>query len=67
MMSYLQNFLTMPKVVYLIIAISCWYYPNPDVATSNAVDGVINVPMTPETLKELQRILGLQEIGAAVN
>ncbi|KAK0750071.1 hypothetical protein B0T18DRAFT_437417 [Schizothecium vesticola] len=53
-------------VVYVIIAISCWYYPNPDVATSNPVDGLINVPMTPETLQELQRILSLQNIGSGM-
>ncbi|KAL6857446.1 hypothetical protein ACO1O0_004881 [Amphichorda felina] len=26
-------------IVYVIIAIACWYYPNPDVATSNGFGG----------------------------
>lgn len=28
-----------PQVVYIIIAIAAWFYPNPDVATSNDFDG----------------------------
>ncbi|KAK4445463.1 Sodium/calcium exchanger protein-domain-containing protein [Podospora aff. communis PSN243] len=45
-------------IVYVIIAIACWYYPNPDVATSNSVD-VVNVAMTMETLQKLQKMLDL--------
>ncbi|EFQ31998.1 calcium/proton exchanger [Colletotrichum graminicola] len=46
-------------VVYAIIAIACWYYPNPDVATSNglAVSEVVNVTMTVDTLRQLQQLL----------
>ncbi|KAL3424714.1 vacuolar calcium ion transporter (calcium/proton exchanger) [Phlyctema vagabunda] len=29
-------------IVYLIIAIAAWYYPNPDVATSNGIELVTN-------------------------
>lgn len=29
-----------PKIVYIIAAVASWYYPNPDVATSNGgLDG----------------------------
>jgi Ca2+:H+ antiporter len=42
----------------VIIAIACWYYPNPDVATSNSLKGsVVNVPMTIETFAQLQKVL----------
>ncbi|KAK5660606.1 hypothetical protein OQA88_13170 [Cercophora sp. LCS_1] len=41
-------------IVYVIIAIACWYYPNPDVATSN---GIVNVPMTADTLDKLRELL----------
>ncbi|KAK0743873.1 hypothetical protein B0T18DRAFT_416070 [Schizothecium vesticola] len=45
-------------IVYVIIAIACWYYPNPDVATSNSLKGsVVNVPMTIETFAQLQKML----------
>ncbi|KAK7433714.1 vacuolar calcium ion transporter (calcium/proton exchanger) [Colletotrichum acutatum] len=43
-------------VVYTIIAIACWYYPNPDVATSNGMDAV-NVTISIEALQELQQLL----------
>jgi len=50
--------------VYVIIAIACWYYPNPDVATSNSIRGsVVNVPMTIETLEQLQKLLGQYHSG----
>lgn len=42
------------QIVYIIIAIACWYYPNPDVATSN---GVVNVSMTVDTLDKLKALL----------
>ncbi|KAM5344470.1 hypothetical protein ACJ41O_013006 [Fusarium nematophilum] len=49
-------------VVYVIIAIACWYYPNPDVATSNGLQGaeVVNVTMSVDTLKQLQQLLASQ-------
>ena len=33
------------QIVYVIIAVAAWYYPNPDVATSNgtAVDPRVGV------------------------
>ncbi|ODA77335.1 hypothetical protein RJ55_06963 [Drechmeria coniospora] len=45
-------------IVYAIVAIASWYYPNPDVATSNgllpnAPDAAISV----DTLRQLQRLL----------
>lgn len=30
------------KIVYLIIAAAAWYYPDPDVATSNGLQGLVN-------------------------
>ncbi|GAB1319652.1 hypothetical protein MFIFM68171_09862 [Madurella fahalii] len=42
-------------VVYVIIAIACWYYPDPDVATSNG--SMVNVTMSIETLEKLQQLL----------
>jgi Ca2+:H+ antiporter len=41
------------------MAIACWYYPNPDVATSNAVGegGLVNVTMSVETLQALKKLL----------
>ncbi|TQN69554.1 Vacuolar cation/proton exchanger 2 [Colletotrichum shisoi] len=46
-------------VVYAIIAIACWYYPNPDVATSNGLEAteVVNITISIDTLQQLQRIL----------
>jgi Ca2+:H+ antiporter len=46
-------------VVYIIIAIACWYYPNPDVATSNGVESseMVNITMSVETLKQLRQLL----------
>ncbi|KAK7426557.1 hypothetical protein QQZ08_006887 [Neonectria magnoliae] len=46
-------------VIYAIIAIACWYYPNPDVATSNGFEGseFINVTMSVDTLHQLQQLL----------
>lgn len=44
--------------MYVIIAIACWYYPNPDVATSNGVEsGMVNVTMSIDTLKQLRQLL----------
>ncbi|KAH6981279.1 Sodium/calcium exchanger protein-domain-containing protein [Ilyonectria sp. MPI-CAGE-AT-0026] len=49
-------------VVYVIIAIACWYYPNPDVATSNGFEGseLINVTMSADTLRQLRQLLSVK-------
>lgn len=45
-------------IVYVIIAIACWYYPNPDVATSNGVESdMVKVTMSVDTLRQLQKLL----------
>ncbi|KAK2036635.1 hypothetical protein LZ31DRAFT_571286 [Colletotrichum somersetense] len=43
-------------VVYSIIAIACWCYPNLDVVTSNGLEGPenVDVTMTVDTLRQLQ-------------
>ncbi|KAF7196337.1 Beige protein-like 1 [Pseudocercospora fuligena] len=42
-------------IVYIIIAIASFYYPNPDVATSNGLEGVVsqNVTISAELYKQL--------------
>ncbi|KAF4958781.1 hypothetical protein FGADI_2125 [Fusarium gaditjirri] len=49
-------------VIYGIIAIACWYYPNPDVATSNGIEGseMVNVTMSVDTLRQLQKLINAQ-------
>ncbi|OLN96929.1 Vacuolar cation/proton exchanger 5 [Colletotrichum chlorophyti] len=49
-------------VVYVIIAIACWYYPNPDVATSNGLESseLVNITMSVDTLRQLQKLLTAQ-------
>jgi len=32
------------QIVYVIIAVAAWYYPNPDVATSNGIETVTALP-----------------------
>ncbi|KAH6617384.1 Sodium/calcium exchanger protein-domain-containing protein [Chaetomium tenue] len=46
-------------VVYIIIAIACWYYPDPEVATSNGLEGsaVVKVTMTKDALEQLQQLV----------
>ncbi|KAH9895418.1 hypothetical protein F4778DRAFT_794298 [Xylariomycetidae sp. FL2044] len=46
-------------VVYVIIAIASWYYPNPDVATSNGLEGVgmQNITVSAEQLDQLRKLL----------
>ncbi|KAK4120416.1 hypothetical protein N657DRAFT_649213 [Parathielavia appendiculata] len=46
-------------IVYIIIAIACWYYPDPDVATSNGLEqpAVVKVTMTKDLLDQLQQLL----------
>jgi Ca2+:H+ antiporter len=46
-------------VVYIIIAIACWYYPDPEVATSNGLEGsaMVKVTMTKDALEQLQQIV----------
>lgn len=48
-------------VVYVIIGIASWYYPNPDVATSNGLEssGMVNVTMSAEMLRQLEEMLKL--------
>lgn len=50
----------MPKVVYVIIAIASYYYPNPDIATSNGLEGVLekNVTIPMHLYKELLALAG---------
>jgi Ca2+:H+ antiporter len=50
------------QVVYVIIAIACWYYPDPDVATSNGLEGsgVVNVAMSKDMVEQLQQLLKTQ-------
>jgi len=31
------------QIVYIIIAIAAWFYPDPDVATSNDFEGVVPI------------------------
>jgi Ca2+:H+ antiporter len=31
-------FLTSKQIVYVIVAVAAWYYPSPDVATSNGAE-----------------------------
>ncbi|KAH6889782.1 Sodium/calcium exchanger protein-domain-containing protein [Thelonectria olida] len=52
-------------VIYVIIAIACWYYPNPDVATSNGLEGseLVNVTMSVDTVKQLQKLLASAQLG----
>jgi Ca2+:H+ antiporter len=51
--------LTGNQVVYIIIAIACWYYPDPDVATSNGLEesAMVKVTMTKDMLEKLQQLL----------
>ncbi|KXJ93961.1 Sodium/calcium exchanger protein-domain-containing protein [Microdochium bolleyi] len=49
-------------IVYIIIAIAAWYYPDPDVATSNGLQVAAgNVTISVESLKKIQQLLG--ELG----
>ena len=45
------------QIVYVIIAIASWYYPNPDVATSNGIEGMAvspnNITIDKALLKDL--------------
>lgn len=49
----------------MIIAIASWYYPNPDVATSNGIEGLAasavlkNVTIDRDLLKDLLRMANL--------
>ncbi|KAH7406244.1 Sodium/calcium exchanger protein-domain-containing protein [Phaeosphaeria sp. MPI-PUGE-AT-0046c] len=40
--NYLEGALLV--IVYLIVAVAAWYYPNPDIATSNGIEGMTSVP-----------------------
>lgn len=59
MLCLMTTFLT-PKahqLVYVIVAIASWYYPNPDVATSNGVEVAKQVTISAELVKQMQRYL----------
>ncbi len=36
--NYLEGALLV--IIYVIVAVAAWYYPNPDVATSNGIEGM---------------------------
>ncbi|KAL8819445.1 MAG: hypothetical protein Q9223_002128 [Gallowayella weberi] len=40
-------------IVYIIIAIASWYYPNPDVATSNGIEGLATSASSNERLAKI--------------
>lgn len=46
-------------VVYVVVAIASWYYPNPDVATSNGLGliGSKNMTVNIELLQQVQQLL----------
>ncbi|OAQ86028.1 vacuolar H+\/Ca2+ exchanger [Purpureocillium lilacinum] len=46
-------------IVYIIIAIACWYYPNPDVATSNSIPGLRldKATLGADGIRELRQLL----------
>ncbi|KAF2722921.1 hypothetical protein K431DRAFT_326489 [Polychaeton citri CBS 116435] len=45
-------------IVYVVIAIACWFYPDPDVATSNGLEGLVqqNVTIPAELYQQLLRL-----------
>lgn len=57
----LTNVFNFLQIVYVIIAIASWYYPDPDVATSNGIEGILggfsagekNVTVDAELLRQL--------------
>jgi len=55
--------LTITQIIYVIIAIASWYYPNPDVATSNGLEGLAgqNVTIDAEVLLGLLAKLNVQQ------
>ena len=48
------------QIVYIIIAIASFYYPNPDVATSNGVEAALqqNVTIPAHLYNELLALVG---------
>lgn len=44
-------------IVYVIIGIAAWYYPNPDVATSNALEGIQGSDVDGEVLRQLRALI----------
>ncbi|KAK0702199.1 hypothetical protein B0H67DRAFT_500437 [Lasiosphaeris hirsuta] len=46
-------------IIYVIIAIMCWYYPNPDVATSNGLEGpaAAHFPISMDMIQQLQKMM----------
>ncbi|KAK2610478.1 hypothetical protein N8I77_003905 [Diaporthe amygdali] len=49
-------------VVYVVVAIASWYYPNPDVATTNGIEDIVskNVTLSVEVLQQIQQLLQQQ-------
>lgn len=37
---YIKQGLILIQIIYVIVAVASWYYPNPDVATSNGAEGL---------------------------
>lgn len=50
------------QVVYVVVAIASWYYPNPDVATTNGLEDVVskNMTLSVEVLQQIQQLLQQQ-------
>ena len=57
----MQGLLIQGQIVYVIIAIAAFYYPDPDVATSNGVGELVakNVTIPAELY---QQLLALREL-----
>ena len=47
------------QIVYVVIAIASFYYPNPDVATSNGIEGQIasNVTIPAELYQQILTVI----------
>ena len=64
MIEDVATILTDSQIVYVIIAIASYYYPNPDVATSNGLEGLAasgqNVTISAAALQELLAALKVQ-------
>lgn len=50
------------QVVYVVVAIASWYYPNPDVATTNGLEDIVskNVTLSVELLQQIQQLIQQQ-------
>lgn len=49
-------------MVYVVVAIASWYYPNPDVATTNGLEDIVskNVTLSVEVLQQIQQLIQQQ-------